>query len=136
MKFLIDTNVISEISKPRPDARVQQWASLKLEGAFMSAISIGEIIKGIVRLAPGRRRTALEHWLATIHSSTFQERLIPIDEVIAAEWGKLSVATRRTLPCADSLLASTARVYDFTIATRNVKDFADLGVRLFNPWIA
>jgi toxin FitB len=136
MRFLVDTNVISELAKPRPDAHVRRWASVGIEAAFMSSISIGEIIKGIERLAAGQRRSALEDWLNVLSTDAFKARVIPVDEVIAAEWGRLSAEVRRTLPCADSLLAATARVHGLAIVTRNVRDFADFRVSIVNPWLA
>jgi len=132
--FLVDTNVVSELAKPRPDSQVQRWASVQMDTAFMSTVTIGEIIKGIERLPSGKRRSLLEFWLAAFTSSAFKARLISIDELVAAEWGRISATVRRTLPCADSLLAATARVHDLTVATRNERDFADLGVRVLNPW--
>lgn len=134
--FLIDTNVISELAKPRSDAHVRRWASLELEDAFMSTVSVGEIIKGIDRLALGKRRTALEYWLRELSSGAFRARMLAVDEIIAAEWGRMSNEVRRTLSCADSLLAATARVHNLTVATRNERDFHDLGVRVVNPWLA
>ena len=98
-------------------------------------MTVGEIVKGIERLSPGKRRTNLGRWLELLTSKSFQARVLAVDEVVAAEWGRLSVSTRRTLPCADSLLAATARVYNLTVATRNERDFADLGVRVLNPWL-
>jgi hypothetical protein len=134
--FLIDTNVISEATKPRPDARVQRWSSVRAEETFISVMTVGEIVKGIERLPAGRRRENLHRWLDLLSSSAFKARILPVDEVVAAEWGRLNLALRRTLPCADSLLAATARVHDLSIATRNERDFAGLGVRLVNPWRA
>jgi predicted nucleic acid-binding protein len=135
MTFLLDTNVISEMAKPRPDLRVQQWAKPQMDTAFISTITVGEIIKGIERLAPGKRRTTLEDWLLVLSSQVFRTRLIAIDELIGAEWGRICVSARRTLPCADSLLAATARVRNLTVATRNERDFVKLGVRVINPWL-
>ena len=131
--FLVDTNVVSELAKPRPDPHVQRWAS-GMDAAFMSTVTVGEIIKGIELLPRSKRRLLLELWLDALTSSAFKTRLIPVDEVVAAEWGRMSAALRRTLPCADSLLAATARVRDLTVATRNERDFIDLGVRVVNPW--
>lgn len=136
MRFLVDTNVISELAKPRPDSQVRRWASVGIEAAFVSSISIGEIVKGIERLTPGKRRSALEDWLRALSTDAFKARVIPVDEVIAAEWGRLCVEARRTPPCADSLLAATARVHDLAVATRNVRDFADFRVSVVNPWLA
>lgn len=134
--FLVDTNVVSELAKPRPDPQVRKWASAQMDTAFMSTVTVGEIVKGIERLPAGQRRSLLELWLRALTSTEFRERLIPIDEIIAAEWGRISAALRRTLPCADSFLAATARVRDLTVATRNERDFAPLGVRVVNPWLA
>jgi toxin FitB len=133
--FLVDTNVVSELAKPRPAPEVQRWASVRLDTSFMSTITVGEIIKGIERLSTGRRRTALEHWLSALSSTAFKARLLPVNEMVAAEWGRISVAARRTLPCADSLLAATARVHGLVVATRNERDFVKLGVRVVNPWL-
>lgn len=134
MMFLIDTNVVSELTKPRPNLQVQRWASIRIDAAFMSTVTVGEIVKGIERLPSGKRRAALEQWLSALTSRAFNARLLPIDEVVAAEWGRISAALRRTLPCADSLLAATARVHDLTVATRNERDFVELGARVLNPW--
>jgi predicted nucleic acid-binding protein len=133
--YLIDTNVVSEMAKPRPDSRVRRWASVGIQTAFLSAITIGEIVKGIERLPPGKRRATLETWLGVLGSQAFRARVLPVDEIIAAEWGRLSAYAGRTLPCADALLAATARVHDLTIATRNERDFAALRVRVVNPWL-
>jgi predicted nucleic acid-binding protein len=132
--FLVDTNVISETAKSRPNPRVQSWSSIRTEELYISVMTVGEIVKGIERLSPGERRTNLGRWLALLTSTDFNERVLPIDSRIAAEWGRLCVALKRTLPCADSLLAATARVHGLTIATRNVKDFVGFGVRVIDPW--
>jgi predicted nucleic acid-binding protein len=134
--FLIDTNVISETTKLRPDPRVIRWSSVRTEDLFISAMTVGEIVKGIERLPPGERRTNLHRWLELLTSEEFRARVLPVDEAIAAEWGRLNIALRRTLPCADSLLAATARVHSLSVATRNERDFADFGVRIVNPWRA
>ena len=133
--FILDTNVISEATKPRPNSRVVQWSQIGLEQTFISAMTIGEIVKGIARLSTGRRRKNLERWLGLLTSPVLRARILPIDDVIGAEWGRLNLRLRRTLPCADSLIAATARVHDLTVATRNERDFADFGVRIFNPWL-
>jgi predicted nucleic acid-binding protein len=134
--FLIDTNVVSELAKPRPALEVQRWASVRIDTSFMSTVTVGEIIKGIERLPSGKRRTGLEHWLNALSSTAFKARLLPVDELVGAEWGRICAGARRTLPCADSLLAATARVHRLTVATRNERDFAELGVPVFNPWRA
>ncbi len=133
--FLLDTNVISETTKPRPDPHVRQWSNVGLDKTFISAMTVGEIVKGVERLSPGKRRESLQRWLNLLTSTAFKARILPVDEVVAAEWGRLNLLLRCTLPCADSLLAATARVHNLTIATRNERDFADLRVRVVNPWL-
>lgn len=133
--FLIDTNVVSELAKPRPAPEVQRWASVRLDTSFISTMTVGEIIKGIENLSSGKRRTALEYWLRSLSSTAFKARLLPVNELVAAEWGRISVVARRTLPCADSLLAATARVHGLIVATRNERDFMQLGVPVVNPWL-
>jgi len=134
--FLLDTNLISESAKPRPDPRVLRWTQTnRAQDAFVSVMTLGEIVKGIERLAPGKRRANLSRWLELVTSPAFNPRVLAVDEVIATEWGRLSIAARRTLPCADSILAATARVHDLIVATRNQRNFADLGVRVVNPWL-
>lgn len=136
MMFLADTNVVSESAKQRPHPRVLAWTEAHAESTFLSAVTIGEIVKGIEKLPAGSRRRWLDTWLETLRSEEFSQRLLPVDTAVAATWGLMQAQTRRALPCADSLLAATARTYDLTIATRNERDFADLGVRVVNPWLA
>lgn len=132
--FLVDTNVVSEASKTRPNPQVLAWSARSADATFISAITISEVTKGIHLLPLGSRRSHLAHWLVLLSSEELNARILPIDTAVAAEWGRLQARLRRTLPCADSLLAATARVYGLTVATRNERDFADFGVSIVNPW--
>jgi predicted nucleic acid-binding protein len=134
LTFLLDTNVLSEGARPRPDGRVTTWLrEQKPDELFISVLTLGEIAFGAVartRRDPiaGRR---LSSWLASVRTS-YGERTLDVTGEIAETWGNLRV--RRPLPAVDGLLAATAMVHGLTIVTRNERDFADLSVPLLNPW--
>jgi hypothetical protein len=100
--FLVDTNVVSEVFRPKPDARVEAWLqAVEPSSVFMSALTGGEIEKGIARLPPGRRRTSLELWFETDLLVFFEGRVLDVDLHVAREWGRLaawSTARGRSLP--------------------------------------
>jgi toxin FitB len=135
LSYLLDTNVISELRKgQRADANVIAWfAEVADEEIFLSVLTIGEIRRGIEsvrRRDPGSAAT-LDRWLSSL-SDAHGDRVIPIDDVIAEEWGRMNVPD--PLPVVDGLLAATARVLGLTVATRNVADVESTGVELFNPF--
>lgn len=140
MRFLIDTNVLSEAAKPRPEPRVLEWikAQSPLDLA-VSVLTLGEIEKGVSLLPLGIRREALEDWLATELPRQFLGRLLTIDADVARIWGRLTAEGRRPgreLPVIDGLLLATAVVHDLTLVTRNERDCRDRGVPVLNPWAA
>ena len=135
MNYLIDTNIISEVRKgERCDGHVAAWfASINDEDIFLSVLVVGEIRKGIERTRrtdPAQAR-ALEKWLSTLKQS-YGERILPIDQMVADEWGSMSAI--RPLPTVDALLAATAKIHRMTLATRNVADVAGLGADVPNPF--
>jgi predicted nucleic acid-binding protein len=136
--FLIDTNIPSELTRPRPEARVAAWLESADDGRlYFSVVSLGEIVKGVSKLASGRKRNELEKWLETTLRPWFGVRILSVDELVARRWGALAAHSERKgrrLKVADGMIAATALVHDLTIVTRNVKDFAGLGVNVFNPW--
>ncbi len=138
MRFLIDTNVISEVRRARADRRVKAWLDLWPDDHLaLSAVTFGEIQEGIVRLDAGAHRTALTRWLEDELLEQFGERVLPVDVVIAREWGRLAGEGRRigrTLPPADGLLLATASIHGLELVTRNERDLAGRGVRTVNPW--
>ena len=137
MRYLIDTNVISELRKgARADRRVADWfAGLTEDDLYVSVLTIGEIRKGIerIRLRDRRAAASLERWLHEVLEA-HQDRILPVDEAVADEWGRLNVPD--PLPVVDGLLAATATVHGLVLATRNVKDLRRTGVRLLNPFEA
>ncbi|MHB1674500.1 MAG: PIN domain-containing protein [Acidobacteriaceae bacterium] len=138
MKYLLDTNVISEWTKPRPDVSVVRWlGGAKEDDLFLSVITIGELWHGIERLPQGKRRAALAQWVEQDLSARFEERLLGIDERIARTWGVLLAESQqrgRAMHAVDALLAATALAYSFTLVTRNTKDFVASGIRVLNPF--
>ena len=134
MTYLLDTNVISEVRKRRPNAHVAAFfESAKSAELFISVLTIGEIRTGIERL---RRKdedqaNALDRWLSGLCAS-YADRIITVDADIAHEWGRLNVPD--PLPVIDGLLAATARVRGWTLVTRDVAGLGTCGVRLLNPF--
>jgi toxin FitB len=130
--FLLDTNIVSELIKPRPDKKVAAWIETSDEALlFLSVLTIGEIRKGIASHPDPRRRAKLESWLITDLQLRFAGRLLGIDEPIAELWGRLAAQGERAgrpIPVIDGLIAATAQYHDLTFVTATA-------VSLFNPWI-
>jgi toxin FitB len=138
MRFLLDTNVLSEGARPRPDPGVVAWleAHSPLDMA-VSALTFGEIRKGVDLLDPGARRARLDAWLTADLPRQFAGRILPVDEAVAVGWGRLAAESQRRgrhLPLADGLLLATAAAHALTLVTRNERDCAGRGVPILNPW--
>jgi predicted nucleic acid-binding protein len=135
LSYLIDTNVLSELRKgKRCDPNVSRWfASVHPEEVFLSVLAVGEIRSGIERIRRRDDRSArvLDTWLRRLLAE-HSDRILPIDEAIAQEWGRLSGPD--PLPIVDGLMAATARVHRLTLATRNLRDVARTGVSCINPF--
>lgn len=140
MRLLLDTNILSEVTRPAPDARVLEWLDrLDEDRSFISVVSIAEIRRGVALMDEGRKRDALAEWLARDLPQRFEQRVLPVEESVALAWGDLmGVAKRRGrgLSSMDGLIAATAIAQELTLATRNTKDFEGFGVELFDPWTA
>ncbi len=139
MSYLLDTCVVSELSRRRPDPGVITWMSeADVYSLHLSAMTIGELRRGTLRLPVGKRRTALVGWSEKLRQS-FSGRVIPIDESVALRWAEIAArAERGGRPgsLADGLIAATALDRGLTLITRNVTDFEPFGVSFLNPWIA
>jgi len=138
MKVLLDTNVLSEVRRPAPEPKVLAWLdTIDEDRTFISVASIAELRRGIALMADGRRRAALAAWLAVDLPGRFSGRILPVDPAIAERWGDVMAQARQSgfaLSVMDGFFAATALVGELVLATRNTKDFAPLGVPLFNPW--
>lgn len=136
MKYLLDTNVISEAMKAKPNKKVMQWTSqIPLENLFISVLSLGEIRKGVEKLLDSKKKQKLNTWLDVELANSFDGRVVSVDEHIAECWGRMLARAQRPIAAIDGLLAATAIHVDMTLVTRNTKDFAGLPVELFNPWL-
>jgi predicted nucleic acid-binding protein len=138
MRYLLDTNVLSEAARGPRESPVLAWlrAQAPLDLAI-SVLTIGEIQKGVALLADSKRRAQLDRWLNTELPRQFLDRVIPIDDAVARAWGRLRAAGRkqgRELPVIDGLLLATALVHELTFVTRNEADCAGRGIPVLNPW--
>lgn len=138
MRYLLDTCVISEVVRPRPDARVMEWMEqCPGESAFLSVLTLGQIQKGIRRLTDTKRRNTIQRWLDNDLRTRFEDRILSVDEDVALTWGLIqSEAERRgaTIPVIDGLIAATAITRNITVATRNEQDMTRTGALVVNPW--
>jgi predicted nucleic acid-binding protein len=138
--FLLDTNVPSELTRPQSDPHVEDWLdAVDDERLFFSVVSLGEMLKGLTVLPASRRRQELQHWIDGTLRPWFAGRMLPVTERIAERWGVLAGECQlrgRGLSVADGLIVATALEHGLTVATRNVRDFVDLGVAVFDPWSA
>ena len=138
MSFLLDTNVVSEWTKPRPDTGVVAWlAEVDETEVFLSVVTFAELRYGIERLPAGARRRRLDEWVSRELPLRFEERIVGVDGAIADEWGRV-VARReargRPIQAMDALIAATAQVHGLTLVTRNTADFQTAVKSILNPW--
>jgi predicted nucleic acid-binding protein len=138
MRLLLDTNVLLEVTKPRPDEGVLKWLhGLDEDRTFISIISIAEIRRGIALMDSGRKRDALGEWLTHDLSQRFEKRTIPVEGPVALAWGDLMALAKRSgrgLASMDGLIAATAVAHQLTLATRNTKDFEGFAIDIIDPW--
>jgi predicted nucleic acid-binding protein len=136
--FLLDTNIPSELIRTRPDPRVEKWVYAQDEQSLhLSVVSIGELRRGFVILPASKRRTELERWFENDLLPRFQGRILAVTQPIADRWGVMDGQCQlkgTPLNTADGMIAATAMEHGLTIVTRNVRDYAGLGVQVFNPW--
>jgi len=134
MTFLLDTNVVSEIRKRRPDPQVLRWfAGARSTDLYLSVLVVGEIRQGVERLRARdpERAGSIDTWLDQL-LARFRDRIVTVSLEVAQTWGRLNAGD--PLPPVDSLLAATALTHDWTLVSRNEKHLAHTGVRLLNPF--
>ena len=135
MSYLLDTNVVSELVRPRPTQRVVQWLSIvPQETLHISVLSLGELRKGIERLGGELQRAKLRRWLEIDLNGWFGVRVLDVDRRVADRWGRLLAALGRPAPAIDSLLAATAIEHGLSMVTRNEVDFTYPDLQVINPW--
>lgn len=136
--FLLDTNVVSEVVRPRPAPEVIAWLNTQPEEIqAISVVTLGELHKGLA-LATDERKNRLEEFVLKAVPSKFAGRILPVTEVVAKKWGLLIAHRKRIgrpLSAIDGLIAATALEHGLTLVTRNVDDFSYLPeLSVFNPW--
>jgi predicted nucleic acid-binding protein len=135
--IILDTNVVSELSRHRPAPAVVAWFDLQVEPLFTTAVTIGELCCGVALLPSGRRRSELADDLGRILTHGFPERILPFDQVAAIEFGRLRAARSvcgTTTRTADTQIAAIAIAHDAVVATRNRRDFEHPGLVVVDPW--
>jgi toxin FitB len=137
VRYLLDTNVVSELVRPKPDARVLGWFREVPEAALhLSVLTLGELRSGVDQLKQRARHERLRVWLERDLPDRFEERLLPVTAAVADRWGRLVAEAGRPLAAVDSLLAATALTHGLRMVTRNVKDFHFGGLEVVSPWEA
>jgi predicted nucleic acid-binding protein len=135
--YLVDTNVLSELTRVSPEPKVEAFLRSASDNVYVSALSIGEIFKGIGCLAQGARRASLDAWLTEEMIPWFGDRVLPVTLPIAERWGGLAAEAKlqgKPRPVVDALIAATAIEHGLTLVTRNVRDYVGTAVVLLNPW--
>ncbi|MEI7906806.1 MAG: type II toxin-antitoxin system VapC family toxin [Bacteroidota bacterium] len=138
MKYLLDTCLISELVKKVPNSAVVSWLNEQDEQSlFLSVLTIGELQKGIRKLADGERKDELQAWVEHDLALRFTGRIIDIHLETVLIWGRMQGESEQKgviLPVMDSLIAATAKAHGLVVVTRNVKDIERCQVRVCNPW--
>jgi len=136
VKYLLDTNIISETQKPHCNSKVKAFIdNIAGEDLYICSITIGEICYGIEKLPAGKKKHELAVWLYSKLSEWFDGRVISIDTDVMTEWGKIRANSDRTMPVIDLMIAAAAITHHMTLVTRNTGDFTGIkGLMLINPW--
>ncbi len=136
MRYLVDANVLSEPTKPAPDARVIDWLSDHESDLVVDSIILGELCIGVHALPSGRKRTRLERWFEALAEAV---ECLPWDVAVSRRWARLVVELKRKgdpVPLLDGMIAATALTHGLAVATRNTLDFRKTGVKVVDPFRA
>lgn len=137
MSWLIDTNIISESTKKRPNAKVAAWLDAQdAQSLHLSVLTVGELHKGFHKLADARKRADLLEWFDRMLREEFQGAVLPITAEVAERWGKMTAESElrgEPLPVIDALIAATAIVHGLTVVTLNEEDMKRRGAKVLNP---
>lgn len=138
MKFLLDTNVVSEPLRPHPAVSVLSWLhGMDEDRLFLSVVTLAELRGGVERLAVGARRTRIQEWLENEVPVRFEKRILSIDAAVADVCGRITAHCQdlgRPIEAMDAFIAATAQVYDLTVVTRDVSHFQAAAKSVLNPW--
>ena len=140
MRFLLDTCAISELAKSTPDRGVLAWFAQQDElSLYLSTLSLGELKRGVEKLAAGKRKTFLQKWLTENVIQRFGDRVLSLDAAVCLRSGELQAQLEKQgkpMPAIDGLISATALQHQLTVVTRNAKDMEASGAALLNPWAA
>lgn len=135
MSYLLDTNVLSELVRSKPEPAVMAWVdSVPDDSLYISVLTIGEIRKGVELVTDANRKEKLRVWLEHTLPDWLENRMLAVDEGVAEQWGRMLAGVNRPAPVIDSLLAATALHHDLRMVTRNTQDFRFSGLEVINPW--
>lgn len=136
MKYLLDTNVLSETIRPHPNVNLKKWLeAMPSESLYISVLTLGEIRRGIEKFVDGRRKHHLIVWLEHDLLKWFGKNILPVNLDVAERWGYITaIPSRPPLTAIDTLLLATALTYNLKMATRNVKDFDAPVLEVVNPF--
>jgi toxin FitB len=139
MNYLLDTCLISELAKSKPNEKVVEWVLSENETSFyVSVLTFGELFKGVEKLPESKKKEELRIWIDGELKNRFQNRIIGIDLRISILWGKIQCVAEKKgnpMPAIDALIAATGIAHDLIVVTRNVADMEQSGVKLINPWL-
>lgn len=137
--FLLDTNVVSEPMRARPETAVVRWlATHSPAELFLASITVGELVQGVHRLSRADARERYDHWIHAELIRQFEGHILPFDQHAAVIWGEImgrGLRSGRPPPALDAQLAAIAALHSLTLVTRNVRDFQDAGIPILNPWL-
>ena len=138
MTWLLDTNVVSDSVRDRPDPAVSRWiAEIPRAEAAISIVTLAELWDGAASVSDEARRRQLMNWVENEVTPIFEQRTLPLTRDVLAAWLRLSRKLRVrqiTRDPSDMLIASTALSHNLTLVTRNVRDFANTGILVYDPW--
>ncbi len=135
MSYLIDTNVISELVRKKPEGKVVRWFSdVPDDALFLSVLTLGELRKGVETLTARARKEKLRLWLEHDLRDWFEDRLLSVDADVADRWGRILADAGKPVPAVDGLLAATALHHGLRMVTRNENGFRFPGLEVVNPW--
>jgi toxin FitB len=136
VSFLVDTNVFSELAKPKPGPQVAAWLRENEPNLYVSTITIGELRRGVERLPDGVRKSKLRHWLISI-CECMKGRVLGFNTSTAHGWGQMKAqwdSAGVVVPTLDSQIAAIAKKHGLTVVTRNTSDYSRTGVKVMNPF--
>ena len=136
--FVLDTNVVSELMRPAPDPVIASWVAERATSSlFLTAVTEAELRFGLAVMPPGKRRDDLAAGLDRMLETGFANRILPFDSGAARAYAGIAAARRRRgrpIAQADCQIAAIARARGMAVATRNIRDFDDMGIEIFDPW--